>query len=172
MMVVNTIKGLIIMKKFILGIIVGMAIMVTGSVFADGSLKKIEAYLRPSLPITLNGENVTLENPPVMYDGSTYLRLRDIADITGLGVNWNEKSQTVELIKGVETVEQETQIDVNAVNRKIDNLKNIIDAENGYLESLTKGNVSGSNDTKIKERQEIIQGMKDQLRDLENSLQK
>jgi hypothetical protein len=94
------------MKKFIMGLIVGVAITATGSVFAEDGLQKIEAYLRPSLPITLNGQAVTLKNPPVMYDGSTHLNLRDIAAITGLTVNWNDATQTVELVdsKGVNTM--------------------------------------------------------------------
>jgi hypothetical protein len=94
------------MKKFILGLIVGIAIMITGTIYADEGLQKIEAYLRPTLPITLNGQAVTLESPPVVYDGSTYLKLRDVAGLTGLEVKWNDKTQTVELgtAKGVTTL--------------------------------------------------------------------
>lgn len=87
------------MKKFVMGLIVGIAIATTGSIYADEGLQKIEAYLRPTLPITLNGAAVTLESSPVMYDGSTYLKLRDLAALTGLLVNWNDATQTVELGK-------------------------------------------------------------------------
>lgn len=85
------------MKKFVMGLIVGIAIATTGSIYAEEGLQKVEAYLRPTLPITLNGAAVTLESPPVMYDGSTYLKLRDLASLTGLLVNWNDATQTVEL---------------------------------------------------------------------------
>lgn len=85
------------MKKFILGLLVGISITAAGSVYADEGLQKIEAYLRPTLPITLDGNSVTLESPPVMYDGSTYLKLRDVAKLTGLSVIWNDNTQTVEL---------------------------------------------------------------------------
>lgn len=84
-------------KKFLLGLFVGASLMITTSVFADEGLEKIVAYLRPSLPITLDGNPVKLESSPVMVDGSTYLKLRDIAALTGLEVTWNDKSQTVEL---------------------------------------------------------------------------
>ncbi|WP_158606385.1 stalk domain-containing protein [Paenibacillus ginsengarvi] len=87
------------MKKVFIGFLVGIISATALSVYADDGLEKIEAYLRPSLPITLDGKKVTLENPPVMYDGSTYLRLRDIAALTGLEVNWNDTTQTVELGK-------------------------------------------------------------------------
>lgn len=88
------------MKKFVMGLIVGVGIATCGAVFADEGLQKVEAYLRPTLPITLNGQAVTLESSPVVYDGSTYLKLRDIAKLTGLQVNWNDATQTVELSNG------------------------------------------------------------------------
>lgn len=95
------------MKKFILGLLVGISITAAGSAYADDGLEKIEAYLRPSLPVTLNGETLKLDSPPVMVDGNTYLKLRDVATVTGLGVNWNETSQTVELSnKGVTKVSE------------------------------------------------------------------
>jgi hypothetical protein len=87
------------MKKFLMGLIIGAAIMLTGSIYADEGMQKVEAYLRPTLPIILNGQAVTLESSPVMYDGSTYLKLRDVAALTGLKVNWNDATQTVELGK-------------------------------------------------------------------------
>jgi hypothetical protein len=84
-------------KQFVLGLLVGSFCVVSTTGFAEDGLQKIEAYLRPSLPITLNGQSIQLDNSPVMVDGSTYLRLRDVSKLTGMGVNWNEKSQTVEL---------------------------------------------------------------------------
>lgn len=99
-------------KHFSIGLLSG-AILATGiSVFADDGLEKIEAYLRPSLPITLDGKKISLENPPVMYDGSTHLRLRDVAAITGMEVNWNEETQTVELSSEVK--KENTNIDDNS----------------------------------------------------------
>jgi hypothetical protein len=89
------------MKKLVIGIIVGFTFATAGAVYADEGLQKVEAYLRPTLPITLDGKSVTLEASPIMYDGSTYLKLRDVAGLTGLQVNWNDATQTVELGKGV-----------------------------------------------------------------------
>lgn len=85
------------MKKFIMGVVVG-AVFATGTAaYADEGLQKVEAYLRPSLSIELDGKPVKLDSAPVMYDGSTYLKLRDVAALTGLQVDWNETTQTVEL---------------------------------------------------------------------------
>lgn len=85
------------MKKFILGLLVGIVFATATAAYADEGLQKVEAYLRPTLPITLDGKTVKLENAPVVYDGSTYLKLRDVAALTGLKVNWNDTTQTVEL---------------------------------------------------------------------------
>ncbi|OAS19243.1 stalk domain-containing protein [Paenibacillus oryzisoli] len=108
------------MKKFIIGLLVGVAITVAGSVYADEGLEKIEAYLRPSLPVTLNGEVLKLDSSPVMVDGSTYLKLRDVATVTGLTVNWNDATQTVELSnKGVSKVSE-----LSTTTENLESLKN------------------------------------------------
>jgi hypothetical protein len=95
------------MKKFkgyMITFLAGALFATAGSAFAANGLQKVEAYLRPSLPVTLNGEKIQLEYPPVMYDGSTYLKLRDVSKLTGLIVNWNEKTETVELSGKQQTV--------------------------------------------------------------------
>ncbi|OAS17467.1 stalk domain-containing protein [Paenibacillus oryzisoli] len=85
------------MKKLVVGFIAGFILATASAVYADEGLQKVEAYLRPSLPISLNGKTITLDSPPAMIDGSTYLKLRDVSKLTGLVVNWNENNQTVEL---------------------------------------------------------------------------
>ncbi|CAG7645237.1 stalk domain-containing protein [Paenibacillus allorhizosphaerae] len=85
------------MKKFVSGVFVGIAVSITVSAYAADGIQQIEAFLRPSLPVTLDGNLLKLESAPLMYDGSTYLGLRDVAKIAGIQVYWNEKGQTVEL---------------------------------------------------------------------------
>lgn len=123
------------MKKFLLGVLVGVAITAAGSAYADEGLEKIEAYLRPSLPVTMDGNQLKLESPPVMVDGSTYLKLRDVAAVTGVGVNWNESTQTVELTsKGVVKVSETTQQEVTSNQEKINELKKKIEDEKNYIQ--------------------------------------
>lgn len=85
------------MKKFVIGLLVGIALTISGSVFAEDGLEKITAYLRKDLPIKLDGQQLKLQNPPIVYDGSTYVPLRELSGIVGVGVEWNDKTQTVEL---------------------------------------------------------------------------
>ncbi|WP_127580806.1 copper amine oxidase N-terminal domain-containing protein [Paenibacillus koleovorans] len=92
------------MKKYLIGAVAGAALMFSAQIFAEDGLEKIEAYLRPGLPIKLDGQKLQLENPPVMVDGSTYLPLREMAGIFGKDVHWNEAEQTVELGKRAGTV--------------------------------------------------------------------
>jgi hypothetical protein len=92
------IKRRMTMKKFVIGLVVGLSLMFSFQVFAEDGLTKIEAYLRPGLIVTLDNQRVNFESPPVMVDGNTYLKLRDVAALTDLHVNWIEATQTVELV--------------------------------------------------------------------------
>lgn len=132
------------MKKFIVGVLVGVAITAASSAFADEGLEKIEAYLRPSLPVTLYGSPLILESPPVMVDGNTYLKLRDVAAATGLDVNWNDTTQTVELTKGLATVPEVpqttpvTEQPVITVNPRISEITKELEEWNGKLDYVNK----------------------------------
>jgi hypothetical protein len=93
------------LKKVLAGFVSGVIVATAASVYADDGLQKIEAYLRPALPIVLDGKKLELQNPPLIYDGSTYLPLREMAGVFSKAVNWNEETQTVELGKLSSTTE-------------------------------------------------------------------
>jgi hypothetical protein len=85
------------MRKILIGMLIGASITASTAVFADSTLQKIEAYLNPSLTIKLDGKNIKLKNPPITYDGTTYLPLREVSDNFNKEVKWNEATQTIEL---------------------------------------------------------------------------
>lgn len=85
------------MKKYVLGVMTGVLLAMPIYTFADNALPQVTAYIRSDLPILLDGEKLELKNPPLIYDGSTYLPLKDTAVALGKDVNWNEATQTVEL---------------------------------------------------------------------------
>lgn len=91
------------MKKFVAGLLCGAALMMTTSVFADGALKQITAYLTPDVSVELNSKKVPLKNTPINYDGSIYLPVREIADAVGLYVEWNSRTQTAKLHTPIKT---------------------------------------------------------------------
>jgi hypothetical protein len=106
-------------KTLLLGLFIGLTIATTTSTFADSALEKIEAYLNPSLTITMDGTLLSFENPKVTYDGTTYLSLRDTAKILGKDVKWNEETQTIELNGSISNTGSNVQNkDVNNVNDK------------------------------------------------------
>jgi hypothetical protein len=94
-------QGCVMMKKILLGYLIGamttLILLLSTTTFAEDGLEKISAYLRTGLPITLDGKIVKLESPAITYEGSTYLKLRDAAKLTGVGVKYNANTGTVEL---------------------------------------------------------------------------
>lgn len=80
------------MKKnltfFVLGCIVALAITATGSVFAENTNATIDAIFG-QVKLFVNGKPV--EKETLLYDGRTYLPLRDTADALGKEVAWDEK---------------------------------------------------------------------------------
>jgi hypothetical protein len=96
------------MKKFLVGLIIGMMLM--GAVFAD--TQTIEAFYN-NIKISIDGNIVELKdaagNPvePFIHEGTTYLPVRAIAETLGMQVKFNETTNTVELIKAKEVQELE-----------------------------------------------------------------
>ncbi|WP_187274146.1 stalk domain-containing protein [Paenibacillus sp. N3.4] len=88
------------MKKtniFILGITVGIITVVSTSGFASSKFEKVEAYLNPSMPVTLDGNKLDLDKPVAIIDGNSYLPLKSIGQALGKEVNWNEQTNSIEL---------------------------------------------------------------------------
>ena len=85
------------MKKFILGLIVGICIAVPASLYAE-NVQQITAYINPDVKITVNGEPLVLEEPAILYNQRTYLPLRWVAEnVMGMAVGWDQETQTVVL---------------------------------------------------------------------------
>ncbi|MCR8633501.1 copper amine oxidase N-terminal domain-containing protein [Paenibacillus radicis (ex Xue et al. 2023)] len=85
------------MKKYFLGVLSGVALSIPMFAFADNGLEQVTAYLRKDLPILLDGQKLELKNPPLIYDGSTYLPLKEAAAALGKEAKWNEQTQSVEI---------------------------------------------------------------------------
>lgn len=85
------------MKKFILGLIVGICIAVPASLYAE-NVQQITAYINPDVKITVEGEPLVLEEPAILYNQRTYLPLRWVAEnVMGMTVGWDQETQTVVL---------------------------------------------------------------------------
>lgn len=88
--------GRIIVKKFIAGIVVGVTLAVGTTAFAD----QIKQYVLTvaSYPIFVNGKEFKDEaNPILNYEGSTYVPLAKLGELTGVNYKWNESLKRVEI---------------------------------------------------------------------------
>ena len=89
-----------------LALVCGMAI---GASAAD-TLKEISAYLNYGITIKYNGEAQNLTDAggnrvyPISYNGTTYLPVRAVSNMLGIGVDWDGATQTVLLGKTGATV--------------------------------------------------------------------
>lgn len=83
--------------------------MVIGANAAD-TLKEISAYLNYDITIKYNGEVQNLTDAggnrvyPITYNGTTYLPVRAVSNMLGIGVDWDGATQTVLLGKAESTV--------------------------------------------------------------------
>lgn len=78
------------MKKFIFGVIIGVLLAISVPVAAEGVIKKVTATVRSDFSIELNGGTVSLQNPPLAYNGSSYLPVREIASLLGVNVDFKD----------------------------------------------------------------------------------
>ena len=83
--------------------------MVIGANAAD-TLKEISAYLNYGITIKYSGEVQNLTDAggnrvyPISYNGTTYLPVRAVSNMLGIGVDWDGATQTVLLGKTGATV--------------------------------------------------------------------
>lgn len=98
------------LKAFVVGLIVGVMLLGATAVFAE--TQTIEAFYN-NIKISIDGNVVELKDAtgnlidPFIYNGTTYLPVRAIAEALGMEVKYNETTNTVELtkIKEVKTVD-------------------------------------------------------------------
>lgn len=88
------------MRKYMMflgGLVIGAMLMLTSSAVADSITKVINATFNSNLAVTLDGKPVTLEKGSINYKDTNYLSVREVAKLSGLDINWNEKTKTVEI---------------------------------------------------------------------------
>ena len=96
-------KGTI--RGFILGVLVTVLLMASFTAIASTGAKTIE-ILYNNIKIALDGVQVTPRDvqgnivEPFIYQGTTYLPLRAVANALGLAVDWDNESKTVVLGTG------------------------------------------------------------------------
>lgn len=85
------IKVEFIMKKFIVGLLIGTIVSSTIA-FAATYVANIASF-----KVFVDGEEFISDPPALVIEGRTYLPLRAIGDALGISVNWNEELRQVEV---------------------------------------------------------------------------
>lgn len=112
------------MKKFkdiFIGILIGCILMTSCPVLADSIMQKIDVVLN-SVNVQINGEK--LETSTILYDGTTYLPMRKIAEAVGKDVDWNQETMTANIVAKVVTGSAIKPIDDVKVGDNVENVNN------------------------------------------------
>lgn len=90
------------MKKFIIGVLIGCMLMAS-PVLADSLLTKIDVILN-GVNVQLEGEDVEVNS--ILYNGSTYLPIRKVAELVGKDIDWNQETMTANIVNKKEVSEE------------------------------------------------------------------
>ncbi|SHH33388.1 copper amine oxidase N-terminal domain-containing protein [Tepidibacter thalassicus] len=82
------------MKRKIITLSVVITLLLSGFAFGSDYSKKITVYFK-NIKVSLNGKNLNFSNEPFIYEGTTYVPLRDISESLGINVYWDEKSKSI-----------------------------------------------------------------------------
>lgn len=114
-------------KDIVIGFIIGCLLMTTTPVLADSILQKIDVLMNV-VNVEINGER--LESNSILYNGSTYLPLRKVAEAVGKEVEWTQNTMTANIVDNIEEGDVTDNI-VYTENGIIFNEKEYYD--NGYV---------------------------------------
>ncbi|UKS25020.1 copper amine oxidase N-terminal domain-containing protein [Paenibacillus sp. HWE-109] len=134
------------MKKFILGILVGVSITAAGSAYADDIVSIVGQKIDGSFPIKISGKQ--LDTPAAVIQGTSYLPVRVIGEALNMDVTFNADLGIELKEKGAVKVPENTpqptvtptkssndiQMEIDDLNRKI----NISKASLSYAEKDLK----------------------------------
>jgi hypothetical protein len=82
-------------KIAVLGTLMGTCF--TAGVYAQDVLQRVDAYLRNDFKVVVNGQEVKLANPPLIYNNSSYLPVKELGTYLGAVVNWKDSTKTIYL---------------------------------------------------------------------------
>lgn len=95
------------MKKVIIGLVIGLLLgSATTAYAATGSVTATFEKFN----VLINGKQATLDTTPLVYNGTSYLPVREISNLLGYDVTYKSDTQTIELEQGSETVSSSTNI--------------------------------------------------------------
>mgnify|MGYP000992879912 CR=1 FL=1 len=90
-------------RDIFIGILIGCILMAT-PVLADSVLTKIDVVLN-GVNVQLEGQGVQVDS--ILYNGTTYLPMRKVAELVGKNIDWNNDTKTANIVEKFKTEEDE-----------------------------------------------------------------
>lgn len=104
-------------KFLTIGLIIGVLLTMTTPVLAESIVKQIDVIFN-NVNVNVNGEELEADN--ILYNGTTYIPIRDVAEILDKDVIWNQETMTV-------TVNDKSNDDLNKI--KYQKFMNMFDVQ-------------------------------------------
>jgi hypothetical protein len=152
--------GVIIMKKFAMGIVIGAVLAFSASTYADEIAQLVGKQVDNEYPVVLNG--LELNNKAPSIDGTSYAPVREISEKLGLNVKF--ENDTVILSKP-EVNNMAVTGSEPSKKEQINNITIRIDGITSTIYNLRRSNDVAKSiiDTATKERKETIDNYKKKI---------
>ena len=85
------------LKGAAIGIALTLAVVIAIPVFASVARRETISVNFNNISIAIDGQRVQTENEPFIFEGRTYLPVRDVANAMGFDVTWEDSTNTVHL---------------------------------------------------------------------------
>lgn len=92
------------LRPFMIGLFTGIFLMLSATAFAAGGISEITAYIRDGFRFIVNGEQIELVNPPIVYNNRTYLPVRELAELLNHDVNFTDNTIMINQKPGTKEV--------------------------------------------------------------------
>jgi hypothetical protein len=82
--------------KFVTTLAVAGFLALGGSAWAEGKYSTVKVYFE-KLNMAINGQQVETSKESLLYNGSVYVPIRNLSELLGAEVVWNDLTRTVDL---------------------------------------------------------------------------
>lgn len=150
------------MRKYLIGMIVGIALTISATTYADDITSLIGKTVQGVFPVKVNGD--ILAKTAIVIDGTSYLPVRAIGDAIGYDVSFNADLGIELKQKEIPTMSIESL--TPAVTDEVYDLKQIeayINRFNGFINMMQMTIASAPDNEKVPEWQTELNGYQDEL---------
>jgi hypothetical protein len=154
-----------IMKKFILGLLIGMALMCAGSAFADDIQSFIGKTIQGQFPVTVDGKS--LDMPAIVIDGTSFLPVRSFGESVGYNVYFDPQG-AIKLEKQVAAANAQTIQNFSDRQAAYDKVK----AERDAKEKALQDQIKAEQDAAAAEKAAIQKRQDEDIRKAQEAMQK